>query len=204
MPIGSLGAGRGDVAHRHVVSRRSAEGERAVCARGAARPAATPASAACTRAYEALPDAAAAPHRGLTREARRHLQQRRLRAAGRDADRRSAHLARHAPPARLHASRNADAGCCISAAAATPTSTGCRSPNPKRCSTSCGPTRRDEALGLAHRVAGRRPRALGQPLHDAPPRRLRSDQPPGPPPHADQGRDASGALTSIDQADRLR
>ena len=47
VPIGSLGVGRSGVAHRHVVSCRPAESERALCARSAAAAAATPASARC-------------------------------------------------------------------------------------------------------------------------------------------------------------
>ena len=56
------------------------------------------------RAYEALPDGAEAAHRGAAGEARWDLQQRRLCAAGRDADRRSARGAGDLPSDRVHAS----------------------------------------------------------------------------------------------------
>ena len=89
---------RSGVAHRHVVPARSAEGERALCARSAGE----------RRRHQLLLDvrrvgrvagAAATPRRRAAREARWHLQQRRLHAPGRDADRRSAHVARHVSPA---------------------------------------------------------------------------------------------------------
>ena len=56
------------------------------------------------RAYEALPDAAQAPHRGAHAEARRHLQQRRLRAARGRRDGRSDAFAGRVSSAGLHAS----------------------------------------------------------------------------------------------------
>ena len=57
-------------------------------------------------AWDAAARTAATPRRRASGETRRHLQQRRLRATGRDADRRSAHLARHVSPARLRPSGN--------------------------------------------------------------------------------------------------
>ena len=118
------GIGRGRVAHRHVVPCRPAEGERALCARSAAAAAATPASARCMRAWDAAARPAAAPRRRAAGQARRHLQQRRLRPPGRDADRRSAHVARHASPAGVPSIRKPAGAASISGGGATPTSKG--------------------------------------------------------------------------------
>ena len=59
----------------------------------------------------------------------------------------------------------------ISAGAAWRASKACRSTSRKRCSTRCG--RRREPLAW-RTSGGRRSGAVGQPLHDAPPRRVRS------------------------------
>ena len=80
-------------------------------------------------AHDALPEALQRARAGAQGEARRHLQQRRLPPRRGDADGRPAHLAR-ATCTRWCAGIPRPGGrCCIWAAAATPTSTACRSPN---------------------------------------------------------------------------
>ena len=135
--IGSLGSGEAvwhtDMSYLPDPPKASALFALEVPAQGA-----TPASARCMRRGGAARLAATTGRRGAG-EARRHLQQRRLRAPGRDADRRSADLARHVSPARMMSIRKRGGGPSISAGGATRTSKGCRSTIRARCWTTSGP-----------------------------------------------------------------
>jgi alpha-ketoglutarate-dependent taurine dioxygenase len=79
------------------------------------------------------------------------------------------------------------------AGAATRGSKGCPSIGLTSCSTRSGRRRRTTpSRGVI--AGGRRPRAVGQPLRDAPARRLRCLLPSRDAPHADQGRDRSACV----------
>ena len=93
-------------------------------------------------AWDTLPDQLRRRVGRGSREARRHLQQRRLHPPGRHADRRPAHVARHACTRWSTSIPRRDDEGCISAGGATPTSKGCRSTSPRRCSTRSGRRRR--------------------------------------------------------------
>ena len=136
-------------------------------------------------AWDALPDAAAPPSGRRAREARRHLQQRRLHASGRHADRRSAHVARHAPPAGLRAPGNADGAALYLGRRRNAYIEGLSLDESDALLDEIWAWATRDSLDVAAPVARRRPRAVGQPLHDAPPRRVRSRGPPRHAPHAD-------------------
>ena len=164
---------RGGVAHRHVLSARTRP-RRACSTRWRSRPTGgNTGFSSMYRAYETLPRRAAPAHRRQAGEARRHLQQRRLCAPGRHADRRSGFRARNVPSAGVHASRQL---------AARPVS---RAPAQRLYRGTVAGGVRSAArrnLGLCHarradlvqHLAGRRPGAVGQSLHHAPARAVRS------------------------------
>jgi hypothetical protein len=138
------------------------------------------------RAYECAAGCAEAARFRARSQTRRHLQQRRLCAPGVAATddpvsspaciiRWSARIRRPAG-ARLYLGRrrNAYIG-------------DCRWRSPKRCSMNCGRTRRAmTSLGTTN--GNRRRRPVGQPLHHASARLLRSKLAPDPIPHANQER----------------
>ena len=130
--------GRSGVAHRHVVPSRPAESERALRARGAAaRGGHRFLFDVCRLGRAARPTATS--RRRASRETRRHLQQRRLRAPGRDADRRSTHLAQARCTRSCLSIRKQGGGASISVDGAMRTSRGWRSTSPTRCLTKSGP-----------------------------------------------------------------
>src|ERR1700722_12417706 len=186
---------RGGVAYRHVLSRRAADGEHALCPRGAGQ----------RRQHVVLPHVCGlwgaaggveAPDRAPQDQARRHLQQRRLSAPGCCRDRRSAELTRGRASPGLHPSRHRAAHA-VSRPPAQCLSDGTRTCRIRSAARSSLGLRRESGVRMGARLARWRSRAVGQSLHHASTRSVRRLGTARHASHPDQGQREPGLMRRL-------